>query len=66
MRQDYVGWLAEQKYAENTQSVQIYRVKKVEEYYGDLEEHLRNNTYEEVINSLKYSTQDERSDKANL
>jgi endonuclease len=34
MRPDYLKWLAEQKYAENTQVAQINRVKKVEEYYG--------------------------------
>jgi len=65
MREDYPEWLIEQKYAENTQKAQIARVKKVEEHYGDLEEHLKRNSYQEVINSLEYSTQDEKSDKQN-
>lgn len=65
MREDYPEWLVEQKYARNTQQSQIHRIRKVEEYYGDLEEHLKNNTYQEVINSLEYSVQDERSNKPN-
>ena len=65
MRQDYPQWLAEQKYAEGTQTAQIHRVKKVEEHYGDLEERFTNNTYQDVINSLQYSTADERENKPN-
>ncbi|ACT60716.1 endonuclease NucS domain-containing protein [Hirschia baltica] len=65
MRQDYLQWLEEQKYAEGTQSAQIHRVKKVEEFYGDLEEHFRQNTLQDVINSLQYSVFDERARKPN-
>jgi hypothetical protein len=65
MNENYLEWLIEQRYAENTQTAQIYRVKKVEKYHGELEEHLKNNTYQEIINLLKYSTQDEKSNKLN-
>lgn len=65
MRQDYPLWLAEQKYSDNTQTAQIHRVKKVEEYYGNLDEHFTNGTYQDVIASLEYSTNDERSNKPN-
>ncbi len=65
MRQDYPQWLAEQKYADGTQTAQIHRVKKVEEYYGDLEEHFQKNSYQDVINSLQYTTSDERENKPN-
>lgn len=65
MRQDYPQWLADQKYAGGTQTAQIHRVKKVEEYYGDLEEHFQKNSYQDVINSLQYSTTDERENKPN-
>lgn len=65
MRQDYTQWLAEQKYAEATQTAQIHRVKKVEEHYGDLEEHFRKNSYQDVINALQYSRKDERENKTN-
>jgi hypothetical protein len=65
MRADYPEWLAEQKYSEGTQNTQIYRVKKVEEGYGDLEQYFANGTYQEIISSLEYSTSDERTNKSN-
>jgi endonuclease len=43
-----------------TQNMQIYRVKKVEEQYGNLDDHFRNGTYRSVIDALQYSTKDER------
>ncbi|MEP6878380.1 MAG: endonuclease NucS domain-containing protein [Nitrosospira sp.] len=65
MRPDYQKWLADQKYSEGTQNSQIYRVKKVEESYGDLEKHFATGTYQEIINSLGYSTNDERANRPN-
>lgn len=65
MRSDYPRWLAEQKYSDNTQTAQIHRVRKVEEHYGSLDEHFSNGTYQEVIESLEYSTNDERANKPN-
>jgi hypothetical protein len=65
MRADYPKWLIEQKYSDNTQAAQIHRVRKVEEYYGDLDKHFEDGTYDDVIGSLEYSTNDERSNKPN-
>lgn len=65
MRQDYPNWLIEQKYSEATQNAQIHRVKKVEESYGNLDQHYSNGSYEEIIESLQYSTSDERANKPN-
>ena len=65
MRSDYSKWLIEQKYAPATQDMQLYRVKKVEKHYGNLDEHFQNGTYQSVISGLQYSTQDERANKAN-
>lgn len=65
MRPDYPRWLEEQKYSDNTQTAQIHRVRKVEEHYGNLDEHFSNGTYQQVINSLEYSTADERTNKPN-
>lgn len=65
MRPDYHRWLAEQQYSDNTQTAQIHRVRKVEEYYGSLDEHFSNRTYQQVIDSLEYSTNDERANKPN-
>lgn len=65
MHPDYQKWLVEQKYSEGTQNSQVYRVKKVEENYGDLEQHFATGTYQEIINSLKYSANDERTNRPN-
>lgn len=65
MRQDYPNWLIEQKYSEGTQTAQLHRVKKVEENYGSLDDHFSNGTYDDVIASLQYSTNDERVNKPN-
>lgn len=65
MRPDYPRWLAEQKYSENTQTAQIHRVRKVEEHYGNLDEHFSSGTFQQVIDSLEYSTNDERTNKPN-
>jgi hypothetical protein len=65
MRSDYPKWLEAQKYADNTRATQIHRVKKVEEYYGDLDERFANGTYQQVIDALQYSTSDERANKPN-
>jgi hypothetical protein len=65
MRQDYPQWLAEQQYSENTQTAQIHRIKKVEEYYGDLANHFSKGSYQDIIDTLTYSTQDERNNRPN-
>ncbi len=65
MRNDYKNWLAERNYQENTQTAQLHRVKKVEEYYGDMDEHYAHGTFDEIIDSLQYSMDDERRNKAN-
>lgn len=65
MRTDYPQWLKMQEYLENTQSAQVYRVKKVEEAYGNLDDHSKNGTYQEIIDSLKYTANDERTNKPN-
>lgn len=65
MRPDYPQWLIEQQYSEATQSMQIARVNKVEEFYGSLDEHFANGTYDNVIAALQYSMADERQNKPN-
>lgn len=65
MNLNYPLWLNDQKYADNTQTAQLHRVRKVEEYYGDLDEHFKNNTLNEVIENLQYSVADERGNKPN-
>lgn len=65
MRPNYLQWLAEQKYTSNVQSSQMSRVKKIEECYGDLDEHVALGTYQAIIDSMHYSTADERGNRPN-
>jgi hypothetical protein len=52
-------------YSSATQTAQIHRIKKVEEYYGNLDEHAETGTYGKIISSLQYSASDERTNKPN-
>lgn len=65
MRKDYIDWLTEQKYADGTRTAQLYRVQKVEEFYGNLDDHFQQGTIQDVIDDLQYSTRDERQNKPN-
>src|SRR5215470_2265319 len=65
MRQDYLQWLKAQQYSESTQNAQIFRVKRVEEFYGNLDDHLKNGTFQQVLDNLQYSTADSRENKLN-
>jgi hypothetical protein len=65
MRADYSQWLKAQQYSESTQSAQLFRVKKVEESYGNLDDHFKSGTYQEIIDNFQYSAKDERMNKPN-
>lgn len=65
MHPSFSEWLSD-SYTEKTKSSRISNVKKIEEYYGNLDEHFAKGTYErEVINTLEYSTKDEQANKPN-
>ena len=65
MKSTYQNWLEEQGYASGTVQAQLHRAGRVEECYGDLDEHYNRDQLRSVINELKYSTEDERRDKPN-
>lgn len=65
MRSEYETWLRSQKYAENTCGAQVYRVKKVEEFYGSLDDAIASGEIDAIIAEMVYSTEDERRDKPN-
>lgn len=65
MRPDYKAWLEEQKYDPGTIIAQLHRAGRVEECYGDLEKHLAAGTYQNVIDDLTYTAEDERRNKPN-
>ena len=65
MKVSYKAWLEQQEYAPGTVQTQLYRAGRVEECYGDLDEHYDQDRLQSVIDGLKYSTEDERRNKPN-
>ena len=65
MKSTYKKWLEQRRYAYVTVQAQIHRAKKVEECYGDLDEHYDNDRLQSVISELKYSIEDERRNRPN-
>ncbi|MEE2969610.1 MAG: hypothetical protein VX741_05700, partial [Pseudomonadota bacterium] len=65
MKSTYKNWLEQRGYAGKTVNAQMFRAGRVEEYYGDLDEHFDQDQLRSVINELKYSSEDERSSKPN-
>ena len=62
---DYRQWLESQDYQEKTIATQIYRVKRVEEFHGDRDKHYSQDQMASVIEELKYSRDDQRSNQPN-
>ena len=65
MKSTYRNWLEQRGYAAGTVQTQTNRAGRVEEYYGDLDEHYDNDRLRSVVEELKYSTEDERRNKPN-
>lgn len=65
MKSSYRTWLEKQDYVAATVQAQMHRAGRVEEYYGDLDEHYDRDELRRVIGNLKYSTADERNNKPN-
>jgi hypothetical protein len=65
MKAGYRAWLEEQKYAANTITAQMHRAGRVEEYHGNLDEHYSTDRLASLIDSLRYSTDDERHHRPN-
>jgi len=65
MKASYKAWLEQQEYVAGTVQTQLYRAGRVEEIYGDLDEHYDRDRLRSVIEELKYSTEDERRNKPN-
>jgi endonuclease len=65
LRSDYRQWLEEQKYDSGTIAAQLHRAGRVEDCYGNLDEHFAKGTLQSVIDNLTYSAEDERRGKPN-
>ena len=65
MKSTYQHWLEQRGYADGTVQAQMHRAGRVEECYGDLDEHYDRDQLRSVIDELKYSAEDERRNKPN-
>jgi hypothetical protein len=65
MKSTYQSWLVQQGYAAGTVQAQMHRAGRVEDRYGDLDEHYDRDQLASVIAELKYSTEDERRSRPN-
>lgn len=65
MRPEYRIWLERNGYGDGTISTQLYRVERVEEHYGDLDHHFAFDQLASIIDTLRYSSDDERQGKPN-
>ena len=65
MNSTYQNWLEQQGYVSGTVQAQMHRAGRVEECYGDLDEHYDRDQLRSVIEELKFSAEDERRNKPN-
>ena len=66
MKSSYQHWLERQEFlGKRTAQSRMSNTKRVEECYGDLDEHYDRDQLRSVIDELKYSAEDERRDKPN-
>lgn len=65
MRDDYEAWLQAQDYDAGTIVAQLHRAGRVEQHYGDLDQHFADDRLVSVIDDLRYSVEDERGDLPN-
>lgn len=65
MKSIYRKWLERQRYAKGTVQTQTNRIRRVEEYYGNLDGHYDKDRIEKIIGELEYSAEDERRKKPN-
>ncbi|MFT4252619.1 MAG: hypothetical protein QM608_09060 [Caulobacter sp.] len=62
---DYRDWLRSQAYDEGTIAAQLYRVARIEQHYGPLDGHYRQDGLTSLVEQLSYSTEDKRLDRPN-
>ncbi|HMD63156.1 MAG TPA: endonuclease NucS domain-containing protein [Stellaceae bacterium] len=65
MKAGYRQWLAQQKYDAGTITAQMHRAGRVEEHRGDLDEHYSRDRMASLIDTLRYSRDDERHNRPN-
>ncbi len=62
---EYRQWLEAQQYQAGTITAQMHRAGRVEEFYGDLDQHFESDQLASVIAALVYSADDRRRKRPN-
>lgn len=62
---EFRTWLVSASYGDDTVSTQIARAKRLEEAYGDLDEHFDHDKFSSIRETLTYSAADKREGKPN-
>ena len=65
MQRQYEAWLRSKGYDENTVKAQLYRSGRVEQYYGDFDEHFENDRLQSVVEAFVYTAEDARQNRPN-
>lgn len=65
MRRSYRDWLIREGLAVKTVQSRLSEAGRVEEFYGDIDEHYNQDRLESVLSELRYSTEDARRSKDN-
>ncbi len=65
MQRQYEGWLRSKGYDENTIKAQLYRSGRVEQYYGDFDEHFENDRLQSIVEAFTYTAEDARQNRPN-
>ena len=62
---DFKLWLTRAGYAENTVNTQMTQARRLDQAYGDLDEHFDRDKFTAIAATLKYSAQDKRDQAPN-
>ena len=57
---EYTRWLDQQKYEAGTIKTQIYRLERVEQHHGDLDEHYAKDHTASLMETLSYSIDEQQ------
>ena len=64
MRADYENWLRRNEYAASAGN-RLAQARRVEQHFGDIDQHYANDRLKAVMRALAYSTEDERRGRPN-
>jgi hypothetical protein len=65
MKMCFRRWLEQKNYVSHSITSRIAETARVEKYHGDLDQHYDRDSMQSLIEMLRYSTDDQRRDRAN-